>query len=83
MAFWGSWGLSRGDLGVILGDLGGLGGILEICFFRRLLVGGLQFFSWAVKAGLCAPLVVYRLSLHVLCHLLSTIQLSSRPVALK
>ena len=59
-----SWELSWGDLG-------GCWGVLERSwkvFFRRLLVGGLQFFSWAVMAGLRALLVVYCLSLHVLCH---------------
>ena len=51
-----------------LGDLGGSWRDLRRVFFGGLLVGGLQFFSWAVRAGLRALLVVYCLSLHVLRH---------------
>ena len=67
---WGVLGRSWGDLGGLWGDLGGdlgriLGeswGVLEgslTVFFGRLSVGGLHFFSSAVRAGLHTLLVIH------------------------
>ena len=88
---WGALGgILRGSWELILVvswvDLGGSGGILRgrgsgWCFFRRLSAGGLQFFQWAVRAGLRALLIVRGLSFHVPSPLLSIIELSSQYVA--
>ena len=56
---WGLWGDFGGDLGPILGESWGvLEGSLT-AFFGRLSVGGLHFFSPAVRAGLRTLLVIH------------------------
>ena len=78
-------GGSLGVLGILrlCGDLRGSWRVLGGSFCRKVSVGGLQLFSWAVRAGLRALLVVHRLSLHILCHTPVHIELSSRPMALE